>query len=225
MKIIPALLTEEWDTFAARLRQAESFADYVQIDMMDGLFVPTSSFDPGRLNGVETGLKFEVHLMVNDPMAFVRMIESAGVKRMVFHIEAATDPGDTARRIRERGMEAGIAVRPGTSVEEVAEIVAEFSHVLFLTVDPGRYGSPFKPEVLKKVSAARKIFAGRTIGVDGGVSLENLADIHRAGADSAVVGSRIFLEGDPAGNYRRFVEAADDIERRQQRADAPGKPG
>ncbi len=218
MKIVPALLSKEWDTFAVRLRQAESFADYVQIDMMDGVFVPASSFDPGRLNDVETRLRFEVHLMVNDPMACVQVIRNPAITRIIFHVEAATDPVDTAYHIRERGMEAGIAVRPETSVEEAAEILAEFPHVLFLTVDPGRYGSPFKPEVLKKVTAARKMFADKTIGVDGGVSPDNLADIRRAGADSAVVGSRIFLEGDPAANYRRFVEAADVIERRRQRA-------
>ncbi len=218
MKIIPALLAEEWETFVVRFRQAESFADYVQIDMMDGVFVPTSSFDPGRLNDIETGMKFEVHLMVNDPMAFVRVMRSPNIKRIIVHIEAATDPVDTAYHIRERAVEPGIALRPETSLDDAAAIVAEFSHVLFLTVDPGRYGSPFKPEVLKKVSAARKMFPDRTIGVDGGVSLGNLADISRAGVDSAVVGSRIFLEGDAAGNYRRFVDAADAIGLRQRAA-------
>lgn len=212
MEIVPALLAEEWDEFVARLRQAESFAEYVQVDLMDGIFVPTKSFEPERLSNIVTDLRFEIHLMVNDPVGCLRKVHNESLAGVVFHLEAATDPLDAIQHIEERGLEAGIAFRPETALNGFLPVAEQAKNLLFLTVDPGRYGSPFKPEVLDKVAAARALFPGKTISVDGGVSLENLGEICRAGADRVAVGSRIFVRGEPAENYRLFVERANGIE-------------
>ena len=216
MEIVPSLLAEEWSDFLVRLRQAELFAPFVQVDLMDGQFVPTTSFPPEKLRDLVTGLGFEAHLMVMDPVGYLKKMRNPALKRVIFQIESATDPLDAVHHIEERGAEAAIAFRPETSFVEVAEILGEVRHLLFLTVDPGRYGSPFRPEVLTKVREARRTFPDKVISVDGGVSLENLRALHEAGADYAVVGSRIFLHGDPAENYRLFVEAAEKIGREKR---------
>lgn len=208
IRIVPAVLAETWEDFAVRIRQAEVFADYVQVDMMDGAFVPSRSFAPEMLARLETRLSFEAHLMVADPIDWLGRMHNPGLKKVIFHIESAADPLDAIAHITQGGMEAGIAFRPETQLEDYAEIAAEAGSLLFLTVDPGRYGSPFHPEVFDKVRAARRMFPAKEISVDGGVSPENLADIWRAGADAAAVGSRIFLKGDPAANYMLFTEAA-----------------
>jgi ribulose-phosphate 3-epimerase len=208
IRIIPAVLAETWEEFAARMRQAEAFADYVQIDMMDGAFVPSRSFPPEMLPRLQTRLSFEAHLMVNDPLDWFGRMRNPGLRKVIFHIESGADPLDAIAHITEAGIEAAVAFRPETPLADFAEIARQAGSLLFLTVDPGRYGSPFHPEVLEKVRDARRMFPDKEIAVDGGVSPENLGEIRRAGADAAAVGSRIFLKGDPAANYRLFTEAA-----------------
>ena len=105
MKIVPALLAENADDFILRLKQAESFADYIQIDMMDGIFVPTNSFPPERINNVVTSLSFEIHLMVKHPSAFTAPIHNPGLKKVLFHFESDVKHLDFIRQMRERGIE------------------------------------------------------------------------------------------------------------------------
>jgi len=209
MKIIPAILAETWDDFLVRMRQAEVFTDYVQIDLMDGKFVPAASFPPEMLSRVVTRLRFEIHLMVDDPIGYLAQIRNPALEKVIFHIEAATDPLDAISHIAERGLKAALAFRPETEFSDMTGIAEQAGDLLFLTVDPGRYGSPFRPEVLKKIQDARKTFPDKTISVDGGVSLDNLERLWHAGADCGVVGGRIFLKGEPCANYRLFVEAAE----------------
>ncbi len=204
MKIVPALLAEEFEEFVRRLRQAEAFAGYVQIDIMDGVFVPTRSFPPERLNAVKTASSFELHLMVNDPLAVSEQIHNPGLKKIIFHIESGAEPMRLMGRIRERGLSAGLAIKPQTATDKFREAAEYADTLLFLTVEPGNYGSPFKPEVLKKIAGARKAFQDKEIGVDGGVSLDNLKDFFDMGVDYVCIGSRIFLHGGPEENYRLF---------------------
>ncbi len=213
MGVVPALLADKIADFMVRLRQAEGFAQYAQVDMMDGLFVPTTSISIGELNSFHTALLFEVHLMVVDPLPYVTGITNPGLRRIVFHYESAVDPEACMRLIQQRGIGCGIAVKPETPLTELSALAEKADTLLFLAVDPGRYGSPFKPEVLQKVTLARKMYPGKKIAVDGGVSLENLESIWRTGADYVVVGSRIFLSNDPAINYRAFVRRVRELER------------
>lgn len=206
MKIVPAVLAEKFDDFLVRLRQAEAFADYIQIDIMDGDFVPTRSFPPESLNSVSTALSFEIHLMVRDPIEVVSRLSHPALKKAIFHCESDGDHSATIETIRERGLSVGLAVKPGTGIEQFRESAGQVDTLLFLTVDPCCYGNPFKPEVLDKVVEARKIFPNKTIAVDGAVSLENLDLFLKSGIDYVCVGSRIFLQGDPAENYRHFVK-------------------
>jgi ribulose-phosphate 3-epimerase len=213
MKIVPSILTEKFDDFTARLREAESFADYVQIDITDGIFVETRSFPVEKINSVNTPLSFEAHLMVDDPLSFMSGITHPGLRKVIFHFEAAADHGYLINRIRTRGLLPGMAVKPGTRVEQFREAAEQADTLLFLTVDPCCYGHPFKPEVLKKVAEARKVFPEKVISVDGGVSHDNLRTLSDIGVDYVCVGSRIFLNGDPRENYLRFAEELKEIEK------------
>lgn len=212
MKIVPSILAEKFDDFLLRLKQAEKFAGYVQIDLMDGSFVETLSFPAEEINSVATPLSFEVHLMAADPLAVMSRIDHRGLKKVIFHFEAAADHASLINKIKERKLVPGIAIKPETPIDSFAAVVDRVDTILFLTVDPCCYGHPFKPEVLKKVSQARKIFPHKTIAVDGGVSIENLKTFSDIGVDYACVGSRIFLKGDPGENYRLFMEKLGEME-------------
>jgi ribulose-phosphate 3-epimerase len=206
MKIIPAILAENLDEFVMRMHQAEKIADYVQVDIMDGIFVDTRSFDVEMINNMRTSLSFEVHLMVQEPINVLMDIHNPSLRKAIFHAEAAGDPAGFIEKARERGLSTGLAFKPETRIDDFRDIAVRCDTLLFLTVDPGRYGSPFRPEVLRKLSRARQEFPDKKICVDGGVSLDNLKLLYDARVDCVCIGSRIFLHGDPEDNYRMFVE-------------------
>ncbi len=212
MKIVPSILAERLDDFVARLREAASFADYVQIDIMDGVFVESKSFPVEEINSVDTPLAFEVHLMVTDPLSSMTKIAHPGLRKVIFHFEAVADHGALINDIRTRGLVAGMAVNPETKMEEFGKVAENVDTLLFLTVDPCCYGHPFKPEVLKKIAEARKVFPDMVIAADGGVSRDNLKAFRDIGVDYVCVGSRIFLDGDAGENYRLFLEKLHELE-------------
>jgi ribulose-phosphate 3-epimerase len=208
MKIVPSLLAEDFRTFTELVRKSESFTDYVQFDLMDGKFVATRSFPVQALNQLETSVAFEVHLMIEDPASALRGMKNEKLRQVIFHIESKVDAPKFIHMIKERGLKAGVAVNPETAADLV-RLLQTVDSILLLTVDPGRYGSPFKPDVLKKVARIREFNSEVRIGVDGGVSLDNLDQIKDAGVDYACVGSRILLQPDPAASYREFVRRSD----------------
>lgn len=187
------------------LRQAQSFTDYVQIDLMDGQFVPSRSFPGEEINRIDISPDFEIHLMVKDPASLMTRIHHPRLKKVIFHFESGADPLDFIGRMKERCIPTGLAVNPETDLSQFREISRHIETLLFLAVDPGHYGSPFRPEVLKKVEETRRLFPEKIISVDGGVSLENLRLFMEIGVDSVCVGSRIFLKGNPEENYRQFM--------------------
>jgi len=213
MNIVPSVLADNFDDLLLRFRQAESFADYVQIDIMDGVFVPTRSFPAERINELRTTLSFEVHLMVKDPSALAGSIMNPGLRTLIFHYESDGDHRVLINTIKARGLRAGMAIRPETGTDKFREMATHVDTLLFLTVDPGSYGSPFKAEVLGKVAEARQLFPSKTIEVDGGVSLDNLKVFFEVGVDAVCVGSRIFLHGSPGENYRLFTGKVQELEK------------
>ncbi len=211
MKIVPAILSDNVEDLCLRLKQAESFTDYIQIDLMDGIFVPTKSFPPEKLNTIQTSLAFEIHLMVKDPSTFLSEINNPGLKKVLFHSESGVDHLHFINQIRARRFIAGIAIKPETRIEEFKEIAEHVDTLVFLTVDPCCYGNAFKPEGLEKVARARQLFPDKVISIDGGVSLDNLKSFVEIGVDYVCVGSRIFLHGNPAENYRLFLQKLNEL--------------
>lgn len=212
MKIVPAILAENYNDFLMRLRQAESFTDYVQIDIMDGSFVPSLSFSAEELNSIRTSLSFEVHLMVKYPLAYMSRIFNPNLRKVIFHFESDVRHIDFIDQMKKRGFDVGMAIRPETGIDSFGRTAENVDSLLFLTVDPCCYGNPFKPEVIEKIHKARLMFRDKTIAADGGASLDNLKLFIEAGLDYVCVGSRIFLKGDPAQNYKLFTEKLAELE-------------
>ena len=212
MKIVPAILAENFDDFVKRLKQAESFTDYVQVDIMDGTFVPSLSFSAERLSGVKTSLLFEIHLMVKHPFAYMSRIFNPHLKRVIFHFESNVKHIEFIGQMKKRGLDVGMAIKPETKIKEFRGIAGDVDSLLFLTVDPCCYGSPFKSEVMEKIREAGCLFKNKVLSADGAVSLENLKLFLEAGLDYVCVGSRIFLAENPKQNYEMFVRKMSELE-------------
>lgn len=212
MKIVPAVLAGSIEECVGLMELARTFTDYVQIDIMDGLFVPTRSFPPEALNGVSVLLSFELHLMVKDPLTVVRHLKNRGLRKIIFHAETLDNYNMIISEIRSMGISPGIAVRPETGLEEFLASAFLVDTILFLTVDPGSYGSPFKPKVLEKISRARVALPEAELGVDGAVSLDNLSSFVDIGVDYACVGSRIFRSRSPKASFEQFMYKLKELE-------------
>ena len=206
MRIVPAVLTDKPDELKRMITQAEGFCDLVQIDIMDGRFVPSGSISAVDLAKIKTKLKLEIHLMVEEPGKYLEPFRRAGAKRIVFHYESKEDPAGVLQKIRALGMEAGIAINPETPVSKVEGYFKDIDVLLFLSVNPGFYGSKFMPGVCDKARALKEIRGRPIIAMDGGLKMDNILTIKEAGVDLACVGSGIFGKGDPKENYRNLAE-------------------
>ncbi|MCJ7482203.1 MAG: hypothetical protein MUO31_04485 [Thermodesulfovibrionales bacterium] len=213
MKIVPAILAERENDFFFLVKQAEAFTSYVQIDIMDGFFVPSHSFPVSALNRLKTGIDFEIHLMVKHPAAFMIQVAHPRLKKVIYHFESDVKHRDFINQLKKRGIASGLAIKPDTPLQAFSHIAGHVDTLLFMTVDPGYYGSPFKPAVLEKIQETRSRFNNTVIAADGGVSLSNLQLFLDAGVDYACVGSRIFHGDNPGENYSQFLRRLEEIEK------------
>jgi ribulose-phosphate 3-epimerase len=208
-RVVPAILTDDPHALAKMVRQAEDFADFVQVDIMDGRFVPSSSVVCAALATVRPKLHWEAHLMVRQPEEQLHCFAMAGAEKIVFHFEATSSPLRIIKLIRGLGVKVGLAVNPETPLTTTLSLADSVDSVLFLTVHPGFYGAKFLPEVLDKVMELRARKPNLEIGVDGGIKESNIAEVARLGLDYICVGSAIFVQPDPAEAYRRLQSLVD----------------
>ncbi len=206
MKIVPAVLTDKSQELEKMIAQAEGFCDLVQIDIMDGKFVPSKSISAEDLAKVKTGLRLEIHLMVDEPTKYLEPFKKAGAKRIVFHYESKEDPSEVIKRICALGLEAGIAISPETPVAAVEKFFRDINILLFLSVNPGFYGSKFLPEVCEKAKALKGRKDRPVVAMDGGIKADNILLIRDAGVDIACVGSGIYGKGDAKQNYQDLLK-------------------
>lgn len=204
IRVVPAILTDDPKTLETMLHQAETFTDYVQVDIMDGQFVPSQSITREQLTGLRIKLNWEVHLMVMHPEEYMPGFRQAGAQKVIFHYEATSSPREAVSLARSLGLGVGLAVNPETAVTTILPLADEVDSVLFLTVHPGFYGSKFIPEVMDKVRELRGVRPKVEIGVDGGIKEGNITQVARDGADVIYVGSAVFLQPQPAESFRRL---------------------
>ena len=179
-----------------------STADLVHVDVMDNHFVPNLTFGPqmvGRIQDVST-IPLDVHLMIDDPDQWAPGYAELGAFSVTFHAEAARDAVALARRLREIGARAGIALKPGTRVEPYLELLPEFDQVLVMTVEPGFGGQSFMASTMPKLELLRAARGDRDVWlqVDGGIDEETIGVAAQAGADTFVAGSAVFRGDNPA---------------------------
>jgi ribulose-phosphate 3-epimerase len=204
IRIVPAILTDDLITLEKLVRLAESFTDYVQVDVMDGNFVPSSSVTCGQVAALKIKIAWEAHLMVFHPEDCLSDFHRAGARKIVFHYEATPELEKIITQIRKLGIKVGLAINPETPITAIAPLVKKVDSVLFLAVHPGFYGAAFLPEVLDKIAAFRKAYPEMEIGIDGGVKEDNIVKIAQSGVDVICIGSALFRQPRPAEAYRRF---------------------
>ena len=212
-RVVPAILTDDPQALAKMVRQSETFTDFVQVDIMDGRFVPSSSIVCNDVTTVSPKLRWEAHLMVRQPEEQLQCFAMAGAEKIVFHFEATASPLRIIQMIRHLGAKVGLAVNPETPLTTTLSLADSVDSVLFLTVHPGFYGAKFLPEVLDKVAELRARRPNLEIGVDGGIKEGNIAEVARLGLDYICVGSAVFVQPDPAEAFRRLQSLADQATR------------
>ncbi len=214
VRVVPAILTEDPEELRTMIRLAETFTDYVQVDVMDGRFVPSRSISWEDMEKLATGLSWEVHLMVQRPEEYLAGFRRAGARRAIFHFEASDAPREVIQAVKASGMEAGLAVNPETAVSSLVPLVNDLDSVLFLSVNPGFYGSKFIPEVVDKVAELHRKRPDMEIGIDGGIKESNIAGVAGSGASVIYVGSAVFLQPEPGESYRRLLALAREAQNR-----------
>jgi len=206
--VVPAILTEDPKAMETMVHQAETFTTYVQFDIMDGQFVPSRSITWKHLNGLPMKLSWEAHLMVLRPEDQLKDFQQAGAQRVVFHYEATPSPREVISLARNLGLGVGLAVNPETPVSAILPLTSKVDSVLFLSVNPGFYGSEFIPEVMDKLVELRNARPDIELGIDGGIKESNITQIAQSGADVIYVGSAILAQPQPGESFRHLLSLA-----------------
>ncbi len=196
--IVPAILTDNFTTFKEHLAKVSAHFSSVQIDVIDGVFLPNKTFaEREELNDINSEAYFELHLMVKDPIAEISgWKEIDSVTNVVFHIEANVNPEECIKIIRQHNWKVGIALNPETPIEKIMPYVNLVDEILFMTVHPGQQGAAFVPEVLEKIKefSARggSALGGKVIvSADGGINKNTIKSVTDAGAEKLYIGGAI----------------------------------
>jgi len=198
MKIIPAILTEDFSTLKDMIELSATFTNHVQVDVMDGKFVPSISITASDLDNANAKKLFmEIHLMVDRPSDVIEDFVKAGAKKIIFHIESKEDPHEIINTIKKYKVIPSVAINPDTKIEKLDTIIDEIDSILFMTVFPGFYGSPLVPEVFEKIKKFKSKHPNIEIAVDGGVKVSNIDDFKKYPIDAICVGSAIFKAKNP----------------------------
>ena len=213
VRINPSILSADFANLEYELGRIAS-ADLVHVDVMDNHFVPNLTFGQRMVESLQrvSQLPLDIHLMIDDPDRWAPGYAEAGAYSVTFHAEAVTDAVALARRLRDIGARAGIAVKPATAIEPYLELLGEFDQVLVMTVEPGFGGQSFIEATMPKLVALRAAVAisGLDIWlqVDGGITERTIVIAAEAGADTFVAGSSVFNAGEPAEQIALLRAAA-----------------
>jgi ribulose-phosphate 3-epimerase len=219
--IAPSILSADFSRIGEAVELADrAGADLIHVDIMDGHFVPNLTLGPQLVADIRkrTRLPIDVHLMVENPRAFVPLFHEAGADWISLHVEATAHLHKDVSMIKELGRKAGVVLNPATPLQTLQEILPEADFILLMTVNPGWGGQSFIPSGLDKIRALKAWIRREKleipVEVDGGIKLDNLEDVFRAGMDIAVAGSAIYSAPDPAEAIREMkriaARAADD---------------
>lgn len=212
-RINPSILAADFVNMQADLARIAT-ADFAHVDVMDNHFVPNLTFGPQMVERIQatSPIPLDVHLMITDPERWAPEYAEIGAASVTFHLEAADDPVALARRLREIGSRAGVAVKPATPVESLYDVLDEFDQILVMTVEPGFGGQSFMPETMPKLRAlaeeARRRGSQIWLQVDGGISDRTIEIAAAAGADTFVAGSAVYGADDVEAAVTRLRDLA-----------------
>ena len=214
----PSILSADFKNLEKDIREAvDAGAEYVHIDVMDGVFVPTITFGMPVVSSIRsvTDKVFDVHLMVQNPEKVVDKFVECGADIITIHAEACTHLDSTLAHIRSKGVKAGLALCPSTPLCVLDYLWDKLDMVLLMTVNPGFGGQKYIPAITEKIAALRKMINENglniDIEVDGGVNDSTIRTVLEAGANVLVAGSAVFGD-DIAGNVSRYVKIMQEYE-------------
>ena len=213
--ISPSVLNSDLSRLAEEVSRIAIAADFVHLDVMDNHFVPNLTFGLPIIESLlrNCAVPADCHLMIADPDRWAPAYAEAGAASVTFHIEAARSPEGICRDIRSAGARAGVAVKPGTEVEELASLMRDLDMILIMTVEPGFGGQSFMADMLAKITRARQLAESTGtdvwVQVDGGIDASNIEQCASAGANVFVAGSAVFRAPDPAAMVTRLRRLAD----------------
>ena len=215
IELAPSILSANFAQLGSDAQQAiEGGGTVLHLDVMDGHFVPNLTIGPPVVRSLRKLLKvpFDCHLMIENPDLFIQEFAEAGANWISVHQEACVHLDRTLHLIASHGCKPGVVLNPATPVETLTEVLDLVHHVLVMSVNPGFGGQKFIPNSLNKIAALARMRAERKldfrIEVDGGVDLETVTDIVKAGAELLVAGNAVFGQGDIRANANTLLEAA-----------------
>jgi len=213
IEVVPSILSADVGRLADQVAEAErAGADRIQVDIMDGHFVPNLTFGPQVVEAVRsaTGLPIEAHLMVERPELFIEAFVKAGATLIEVQVESTTSLYRTVQTIRELGARPGVAINPGTPVEELREILPYVDLVNVMTVEPGFGGQKFIPHSPEKIRRVRALAPDFEIEVDGGIDARTAPLVVAAGATVLVAGNSVYrFKGGVAAGIKAIRESLD----------------
>jgi len=202
IRITPSILNADHSRLDEEIARIASVSDLVHLDVMDNVFVPNFTFDFEQAATIiaASSIPVDSHLMIADVDRLAPAYAHAGSASVTIHAEASGDISKTLRAIKAEGSRAGLALKPGSSIEDYSDYVDDVDMFLIMTVEPGFGGQKFMTAMMEKVSKTRSLIGDRPIWlqVDGGISLETIEIARDAGADTFVAGSAVFNSADPA---------------------------
>lgn len=213
VKIAPSILSADFLKLGEEIKAAEAAgADMLHVDIMDGHFVPNITIGPSIVKSIRkiTSLPLDVHLMIEEPDKYLRDFIKAGADYLTVHYEASVHLHRTIQRIKESGIKAGVSLNPATPIWSLEHILPDADIALLMSVNPGFGGQDFIPQIIDKIKTLKNLLREKgfptLIEVDGGVKLENAADIISAGADILVMGSAFFNSENYGTIIKQFRE-------------------
>jgi ribulose-phosphate 3-epimerase len=215
IELAPSILSADFARLGEQVRAAcEGGASVIHVDVMDGHFVPNLTIGPPVVQSLRkvTDLPLDCHLMIENPDEFIPVFADAGVNWISVHQEATRHLNRTLHLIKSHDCRAGVVINPATPVDVLTEVLDIVDYVLVMSVNPGFGAQKFIPGVLHKMRQLAEIRSRRglqfRIEVDGGVALDTVADVVRAGAEILVAGNAVFGHGDPRKNAETLLKAA-----------------
>jgi ribulose-phosphate 3-epimerase len=215
IQLAPSILSADFARLAEQIREAaEGGGTVIHVDVMDGHFVPNITIGPPVVRSLRkvTDLPLDCHLMIENPDQFIADFAEAGADWISVHQEACRHLNRTLHLIRSHGAQAGVVINPATPVETLVEVLDIVDYVLVMSVNPGFGGQKFIPGTVQKIRRLAELRAQRglnyRIEVDGGIGLDTVVEVVRAGAEILVAGNAVFGKGDPTTNAQRLLKTA-----------------
>lgn len=210
--LAPSILSADFNVLGEQIQTvAKAGAQYIHVDVMDGIFVPSISYGMPVIKSVRksTDAVFDVHLMITEPVRYIRDFADSGADIITVHVEACKDIDETIRDIKACGVRAAVAINPETPVDKIMPYLDDIDMALVMSVHPGFGGQKFIPDVLDKVRIIRSYYRDnnmdKDIEIDGGINFDNLPEVLESGANVIVAGSSVY-RGDAAANTKKFLE-------------------